>query len=108
MKLKTLKPRLATLPMKLSTITPGSWRAGKQTSAQRGYGRKWREARAEHLSANPLCVYCEREGRVAAATVVDHKIPHRGDTELFWARSNWQSLCGPCHSGTKQREDAAM
>ena len=28
---------------------------------------------------------------------VDHIIPHRGDPELFWDRSNWQALCKNCH-----------
>ncbi len=40
--------------------------------------------------------------RVVLATVVDHKIPHKGDETLFWDRKNWQSLCKPHHDGTKQ------
>ncbi|MDR5009433.1 HNH endonuclease [Agrobacterium fabacearum] len=39
------------------------------------------------------------------STVVDHVIPHRGDKRLFWFRGNWQSLCTPCHSSTKQRQE---
>lgn len=35
-------------------------------------------ARAGDLVSHPLCVYCEREGRVTADTVVDHRIPRRG------------------------------
>ena len=67
------------------------------------YDYRWQTARADYLRANPLCVFCERLGRVTAATVVDHKTPHRGDARLFWDRANnWQSLCTPCHSGTKQ------
>jgi 5-methylcytosine-specific restriction protein A len=31
------------------------------------------------------------------AVIVDHIQPHRGDPGLFWAQSNWQSLCKPCH-----------
>lgn len=37
------------------------------------------------------------------ATVVDHKIPHRNDMELFWDRDNWQGLCKCCHDSEKQR-----
>ena len=48
---------------------------------------------------------CQREGRVTAATVVDHKIPHKGDQRLFWDPANWQSLCKPHHDRDKQREE---
>ena len=47
---------------------------------------------------HPLCAECQRHGRVTAATVVDHIIPHRGNMELFWDRDNWDSLCAPCHN----------
>lgn len=106
-KLQSLKPRLQSIGNRLATMQPGSWRTNKQTSAQRGYGYKWQKAREQHLREHPLCVYCERDGRVTAATVVDHKIPHRGDMTLFWDRSNWQSLCATHHSRDKQREEAA-
>ena len=75
------------------------------SSASRGYGHKWRKARLEHLRANPLCVKCLRLNVTTAATVVDHIIPHRGNMDLFWDRDNWQSLCDPHHSGTKQTEE---
>ncbi|WP_327787027.1 hypothetical protein [Agrobacterium rubi] len=32
-------------------------------------------------------------------------MPHRGDKRLFWTRANWQPLCTPCHSSTKQRQE---
>lgn len=87
-------------------MQPGSWRTDKQTSSQRGYGYKWQKARERYLQQHPLCVYCEREGRVTAASVVDHIEPHRGDMKLFWSPSNWQSLCATHHSRDKQREEA--
>lgn len=43
--------------------------------------------------------------RPAPGFVADHRIPHRGDLNLFWDRDNLQCLCGPCHSGAKQREE---
>lgn len=58
------------------------------------------------LAANPLCRYCQRLGRVTAATVVDHIQPHKGDQALFWRRSNWQALCQPCHDRIKALEEA--
>jgi len=60
---------------------------------------------------------CQEQGRVTAATVVDHIIPHKlkealrsGDSQaiakaqkLFWSRKNWQGLCKQHHDSTKQR-----
>jgi len=46
---------------------------------------------------------CEKIGRVTAAAVVDHRVPHRGNQELFWDKNNWQSLCEDCHDRHKQR-----
>lgn len=51
---------------------------------------------------HPLCVMCQAEGRIEAATVVDHIKPHRGDQALFWDRDNWQSLCKRHHDSDKQ------
>ena len=84
-----------------------SWRDGK-TTAERGYGWRWQKARRFHLSAHPLCVMCEAEGRVTAATVVDHIIPHRGDELLFWDRKNWQSLCKRHHDSDKKKAEHGL
>jgi 5-methylcytosine-specific restriction protein A len=89
-------------------MQPGSWRTDKQTSTQRGYGYKWQQAREGFLRKHPLCVYCKREGKVTAATVVDHTIPHRGDMNLFWDEKNWAALCAHHHSSDKQREESRM
>ena len=105
-RLKTLPSKLQPLPAKLKPLTPGSWRAGK-TSTQRGYGYRWQKERKAFLEANPLCTYCAEQDRVTPATVVDHKTPHRGGEQLFWDKTNWQSLCKDCHDGRKQREEAA-
>ncbi|MDO4568717.1 MAG: HNH endonuclease signature motif containing protein [Clostridia bacterium] len=65
--------------------------------AARGYDSRWRKARARFLKAHPLCAECQRQGKLAPATVVDHILPHRGDERLFWDKSNWQPLCKRCH-----------
>ncbi|MFT0137292.1 HNH endonuclease [Alcanivoracaceae bacterium MT1] len=75
----------------------------RSSAAKRGYGKRWQKAREQFLAENPLCVFCQARGLVRAATVVDHKIPHKGDMKLFWRRSNWQALCKPCHDIDKQR-----
>ena len=75
------------------------------TSAQRGYDYRWQKASKVFLRRNPLCVYCQRDGHVVPSTVVDHKIPHRGDQVLFWDELNWQTLCQYHHSSDKQIEE---
>jgi 5-methylcytosine-specific restriction protein A len=124
MALKTIKNTLKMLGSSLPVASALSWRSSGMTSAQRGYGHKWRVARVDYLSAHPFCVYCLREYQVLASTtegiilecagkglalpyasLVDHIAPHRGDQTLFWRRSNWQSLCVSCHSGKKQKEE---
>ena len=69
------------------------------TSTARGYGQRWRKARARFLRAHPWCVLCG-----APATVVDHREPHRGDASLFWDEGNWQPMCKPCHDSKTARE----
>jgi 5-methylcytosine-specific restriction protein A len=66
----------------------------------------WRRRRAAQLAREPLCAYCRAEGRAAAATVADHKEPHRGDWEKFIGGA-LQSLCHSCHSSVKQTEESA-
>lgn len=108
MKLTTLKPRVQTLTQtRLSTVNPDSWRSDKKTSSQRGYGYAWQKAREGYLSHHPLCVMCMGEGRAIPATVVDHKVAHRGDQGIFWDKSNWQSLCATHHSSHAQKRDNA-
>tara|TARA_Y100000310_G_scaffold307235_1_gene349164 strand:+ start:2698 stop:3339 length:642 start_codon:yes stop_codon:yes gene_type:complete len=68
------------------------------SAAARGYGARWQKARRVFLMSNPLCVCCERMGHTEAAIVVDHIIPHKGDMDLFWKRSNWQGLCEYHHA----------
>ena len=70
----------------------------RPSSAQRGYDARWRQARLTFLADNPLCKHCGDNDKVVAADVVDHILPHRGDQDLFWDQSNWQSLCYSCHS----------
>ena len=62
-----------------------------------GYDYSWQKFREIFLRKNPLCVMCKADGRVEAATEVDHDIPHRGDKSLFW-NNKFNALCKPCHS----------
>ena len=68
--------------------------------------RRWRRESRAYLQRNPLCRMCEAVGRTTLATVVDHKVPHKGDPELFWdAENNWQGLCATDHSAAKQEQE---
>ena len=65
------------------------------------YDRKWRNRREQQLREHPLCRLCMAiRGKVTAATVADHVIPHRGDLALF--EGELQSLCKSCHDSWKQ------
>lgn len=124
-RLQNLPSRLGRLPTKRQQAegNPDSWR-GNKTSAQRGYGYKWQQARAGYLRLHPHCVMCLAElgmmelepAEVVVecarrglpeplATVVDHSVPHRGDPEIFWDSSRWQSLCKTHHDSDAQRRD---
>lgn len=63
-----------------------SWRTDRRKTAERGYGGRWQRERVAFLKqpANVLCCMCQAEGQVTAATVVDHKVAHRGDEVLMW------------------------
>ena len=102
-RLRTVPPRISAVSTRIKSVTPGSWRGTETSSTKRGYGYRWQKYRASFLEAHPLCVMCEAQGRVVAASVVDHITPHRGDHRLFWDPKNHQPLCKPCHDGAKQR-----
>jgi 5-methylcytosine-specific restriction protein A len=78
------------------------------SSTARGYNYRWQKARKVYLKNNPLCVECQANGIVKEAKHVDHKIPHKGDTRLFWDVRNWQPLCVECHSRKTATEDGGF
>lgn len=63
----------------------------------------WRRCRHAYLAEHPLCAECEKQGRVAAARVVDHIRPinEGGDKFDF---DNLQGLCDKCHNKKSGRE----
>src|SRR5262245_2556293 len=81
------------------------------SSAQRGYGSRSQKARATFLRQHPLC-QCELcdEGRIRLlpSSVVDHKVPHRGDQSLFWDTDNWQALNKACHDRKTATQDGGF
>ncbi len=82
-------------------------RTRRGSAAARGYGGRWRKYRLMFLRSRPLCVECEKEGQVTAATDIDHIRPVRGKNDpLFWEPSNLQPLCKSHHSQKTMRENA--
>lgn len=67
----------------------------KPTATKRVTGRKLQAMRADLFSRNPLCVECDRQGRVTLATQRDHIVPlaEGGQDD----DSNVQGLCLECH-----------
>nr|WP_232435641.1 HNH endonuclease [Burkholderia ubonensis] len=124
----TLKPRVQQMTdSRVATLSSGSWRSGKTSSAARGYGYAWQKLRATHLSKQPHCVYCLREIGMAGwapadvvlacaargiaepiGTIGDHIIPHRGDRRLQLNPGNIQTLCKAHHDSAKQREERGI
>ncbi len=93
-----------------SKVSKNMFDAKRGSARKRGYTHEWQNARASYLAEaeNALCrMHLERRLAVSA-TVVDHKVPHKGDYTLMWARSNWQPLCKHCHDAIKQAEEAEV
>lgn len=60
------------------------------------YGRVWKKIRAQFLLQHPLCIQCEKEGRLTPAREVHHILPlaDGGTNE----QGNLLALCKSCHS----------
>ena len=80
----------------------------RPSASARGYDDRWRQASRRFLNGHPVCVRCEAAGRLTGATVVDHKVPHKGDRDLFWDEANWQPLCSRCHNAKTAAEDGGL
>lgn len=83
---------------------------GKQRSARPAYNewyksRRWKKLRLEILAQQRWCQCPHHKGKYVKAQVVDHIIPHKGDSRLFWDRTNLQALTKECHDKFKQSEE---
>ena len=59
---------------------------------------QWRRLRLAKLGAAPLCEACERQGRTAPATVVDHRTPISAGGDPFPPLDGLASLCARHHN----------
>lgn len=84
------------------------------TFHQRGYDAQWRSLRLRHLQAHPLCARCQADGRITAATVVDHRRPWQSGADdqerqrLKYDSNNLESMCAPHHSRKTVLEDGGF
>ena len=76
----------------------------REQSQKRGYDWTWRALSKQVRMEEPLCRHCLREGRVTAATLVDHIVPLSLSPELRLDRGNLQALCSRCHSFKTQSD----
>lgn len=98
-------PRLVPYGQKYCEEHAKEHRHDRKTANERGYDRRWQQARKFYLRRHPWCVRCKAAGILTPATVVDHIKPHRGDPELFWDTKNWQPLCKSCHDKKTMTDD---
>jgi len=73
------------------------WDRAAGSASARGYGKDWQRLRQRVLAEEPLCRLCHAEGRVTAATEVDHIEPLHLRPDLRLVRSNTRPICHPCH-----------
>lgn len=95
------------LPHQVSPVAPAHQpkrREHRGSARERGYTTRWDKFAKRHLRDHPLCEYCLADGKVVAAEVVDHDLPHRGDPALFWDNT-FTSLCRRCHDVDKRRAE---
>ncbi len=82
-----------------------SFREYRQQALKWYKSARWQRIRKEQLTKEPYCQCPHHIGQHIKANIVDHIKPHRGDTRLFWDKSNLQSLTKPCHDIFKQSEE---
>lgn len=81
-----------------------SWDKNKHADKRRHRGRDLQRERARLFREQPLCVECEKKGRVTVATIRDHIIPlAEGGQDT---PENTQALCEDCHNIKKSTESA--
>lgn len=78
----------------------------QQRRGPRPYDRRaWRDGvRKDQLAIEPLCRHCRQQGRITAATEVDHIDGNNTNDEP----SNRQSLCKPCHAIKTAHDDGSF
>jgi len=77
------------------------WAGAERPNAELYNTRRWRKESKEWIREHPYCEVC---GTTEDLTV-DHTEPPRGDPELFWDKSKWQTLCRRDHNQKTSAEN---
>ena len=65
--------------------------------------KEWKHLRKVTLVNNPICTRCG-----GVATLADHRIPHRGNYDLFFCVNGCNtldSMCAKCHNSWKEKKE---
>jgi len=83
------------------------YRSPEAASWRHLYNSKaWRAFRNSILIRDLFtCQMCGRLEGNSSQLVADHKLPHKGNRDLFWDAANIQTVCKPCHDRHKQSEE---
>ena len=99
-----LNYRILTKDEKINQELPDS--LGETIKAHRKRMKMTQSQLAENTLLSTDTISRIEKGEIyTRATVVDHIRPHKGNRELFWDRTNWQSLCKQCHDRKTLTED---
>jgi 5-methylcytosine-specific restriction endonuclease McrA len=112
-RLKMLRDGTHRLPPMVGYLTRSAAQASRDRDARLAWRAWYKTARWQRLRWDVLvrdlftCAMCGVvKGSDTSLLVADHKVPHRGDPDLFWDAGNLQCLCKRCHDGAKQRAEA--
>ena len=108
-RLKAMPPRIGGLAPRLARQTDEHGHSPTTEPWRKWYSTaEWKRLKAQTHARDlftcqePTCGRLIQDPR---DRIADHKAPHRGDRDLFFDPANIQTLCKPCHDGTKQREE---
>jgi 5-methylcytosine-specific restriction enzyme A len=94
------------MPYAPSTLKPRrAFPVQPRSSNKMGYTYQWQQARKRFLMEHPFCECEQCKGKAVRSEVVDHKVPHRGNYDLFWDEANWQALAVKCHNRKTAKYD---
>lgn len=117
-KLKALKPSVATLAPRVG-FTPGDQKAGDRARNNAAPWRAWyRTQRWQRLRQQVFVrdfYKCQRTGALCIgkypepnSPVANHKVPHRGNPDLFWDINNLETITKAEHDKVVQAEEQAI
>ncbi|MBL4767661.1 MAG: HNH endonuclease [Rhodobacteraceae bacterium] len=110
-----LPNRLGRQPSRLGVVVQTEVQRNRRRDAEQEQRRWYKTSRWQRLRLKILARddgQCQQTGVLlvgkhpaANSAVVDHKIPPRGDVDLFWDEDNLQAVCKSWHDGEKQSRE---